>query len=108
MHPHLGMFPCGRSSGPIPCAGRNRIVAPRRPSYDGRMAPGEGQLADKVVLVTGGASDIGRATAVRLAGAGAAVVVGDVSDEGAASVAEEVQRTGGRAIGLLCDVRREE
>jgi NAD(P)-dependent dehydrogenase (short-subunit alcohol dehydrogenase family) len=84
------------------------MVAPRRPSYDGRMAPGEGQLADKVVLVSGGASDIGRATAVRLAGAGAAVVVGDVSDEGAASVAEEVQRTGGRAIGLLCDVRREE
>ena len=79
-----------------------------RSSYDGRMAPEGGQLDGKVVLVSGGASDIGRATAHRLAGAGAAVVVGDVSGEGAASVAEEVEQAGGRAIGVLCDVRREE
>ena len=72
------------------------------------MAPEGGQLDGKIVLVSGGASDIGRATALRLAGAGAAVVVGDVSIDGAASVAEEVEAHGGRAIGLLCDVRREE
>jgi len=80
-------------------------VAPGWPSYDGPMG---GQLDGKVVLVSGGASDIGRATALRLAGAGAAVVVGDVSIDGAASVAEEVGGAGGRAIGVLCDVRREE
>jgi NAD(P)-dependent dehydrogenase (short-subunit alcohol dehydrogenase family) len=84
------------------------MVAPRRPSYDGRMAAEGGQLDGRIVLVSGGASDIGRATALRLAGAGAVVVVGDVSIEGAASVAGEVQNAGGRAIGLLCDVRREE
>jgi NAD(P)-dependent dehydrogenase (short-subunit alcohol dehydrogenase family) len=81
------------------------MVAPRRPSYDGRMAAEGGQLDGRIVLVSGGASDIGRATALRLAGAGAVVVVGDVSIEGAASVAGEVQNAGGRAI---CDVRREE
>src|SRR3984957_10190453 len=77
-------------------------------SYDGRMAPEGGQLDGKVVLVSGGASDIGRATALRLAGAGAAVVVGDVSVDGAASVAGDMQSAGGRALGLPCDVRREE
>ena len=107
MHPHTGIFPCQPSPGPIPGTRGNRMVAPGRPSYDGPMAPG-GQLDGKVVLVSGGASDIGRATALRLAGAGAAVVVGDVSTDGAASVAEEVEGAGGRAIGVLCDVRREE
>jgi NAD(P)-dependent dehydrogenase (short-subunit alcohol dehydrogenase family) len=72
------------------------------------MAPEGGQLDGKVVLVSGGASDIGRATALRLAGAGAAVVVGDVALEGAQTVAEEVEAEGGRAMGVLCDVRDEE
>ena len=84
------------------------MVAPMRPSYDGRMAREGGQLDGKIVLVSGGASDIGRATALRLAGAGAAVVVGDVSIDGATSVVAEVEGAGGRGIGLLCDVRREE
>ena len=75
------------------------------PSYDDPMAPEGGQLDGKVVLVSGGASDIGRATALRLAGAGAAVAVGDVALEGAPSVAEEVEAAGGRAIGVRCDVR---
>ena len=81
-----------------------------RPGGPPTMAPWRrgGQLDGKIVLVSGGASDIGRATALRLAGAGAAVVVGDVSIDGAASVAEEVEGAGGRAIGVLCDVRREE
>jgi NAD(P)-dependent dehydrogenase (short-subunit alcohol dehydrogenase family) len=81
------------------------MVAAEQPSYDGAMG---GQLEGKVALVSGGASDIGRATALRLAAAGAAVVIGDVSADGAGSVADEVGRAGGRAIGLLCDVRREE
>ena len=67
-----------------------------------------GQLDGKVVLVSGGASDIGRATALRLSAEGAAVVVGDVAPAGAESVAEEVAAAGGRALGVACDVRREE
>jgi NAD(P)-dependent dehydrogenase (short-subunit alcohol dehydrogenase family) len=67
-----------------------------------------GQLDDKVALVNGGASDIGRATALRLAAEGASVVVADVSLEGAESVAREVVDAGGRALGAHCDVRSED
>src|SRR5580698_1679185 len=81
---------------------------PGGPPTMAAMATEGGQLDGKIVLVSGGASDIGRATALRLAGAGAAVVVGDVSVDGAASVAGDVQSAGGRALGLPCDVRREE
>ncbi len=78
------------------------------PSYDDAMASPGRQLEGRVVLVSGGASDIGRATALRLSSAGAAVVVGDVSADGAAAVAEDVEAAGGRGVGLLCDVRRED
>jgi len=66
-----------------------------------------GQLDGKVVLLSGGASDIGRATALRLGAEGAAVVVGDVAAAGAESVAREVAAAGGRALGVHCDVRSE-
>ena len=66
-----------------------------------------GQLDGKVVLLSGGASDIGRATALRLGAEGAAVVVGDVAAEGAESVAQEVAAAGGQALGVRCDVRSE-
>jgi NAD(P)-dependent dehydrogenase (short-subunit alcohol dehydrogenase family) len=67
-----------------------------------------GQLDGKVVLLSGGASDIGRATALLLAEEGAAVTVGDVNEEAAESVAHAVVTAGGRAIGMSCDVRQEE
>ena len=67
-----------------------------------------GQLDGKVVLLSGGASDIGRATALRLGAEGAAVVVGDVAPEGAESVADAVAAAGGRAVGVRCDVRSED
>ncbi len=66
-----------------------------------------GQLDGKVVLLSGGASDIGRATALRLAAEGAAVAVGDVDLQGAESVAEDVRTVGGWAMSGRCDVRDE-
>ena len=54
-------------------------------------------LRDKVALVTGGASGIGRLTAFALAAAGAEVVVADLDGAGAAEVAEKV---GGHAFVL--------
>ena len=59
-----------------------------------------GAFDGRVALVTGGASGIGRATAVRLANDGAVVAVLDRDAEGARAVATEV---GGRAY--ECDVR---
>jgi NAD(P)-dependent dehydrogenase (short-subunit alcohol dehydrogenase family) len=56
-----------------------------------------GRLGGKVAVVTGGASGIGRATAVRLAGEGATVVVADIDAAGARKVADEV---GGRPAEL--------
>jgi NAD(P)-dependent dehydrogenase (short-subunit alcohol dehydrogenase family) len=67
-----------------------------------------GQLTGKVVLLSGGASDIGRATAQRLAEAGATVVIGDVDTDGAESVRREVVDAGGLALAARCDMRSEE
>jgi glucose 1-dehydrogenase len=66
-------------------------------------------LRDQRALVTGATSGIGRATAIALARAGAAVVVNYRShaDEGAEVVAE-IERHGGRAIALHADVSRED
>lgn len=66
-----------------------------------------GQLEGKVVLVSGGASDIGRVTARLLAADGAAVAVGDVNEGEAAAVARDIEAGGGRALGVRCDVRDE-
>ncbi len=61
-------------------------------------------LRGRTALVTGGASGIGRACAVRLAAAGAAVTVIDRDGEGAAEAARMV---GGRAVTVdLTDVER--
>ena len=77
--------------------------------YKLSQAPPEKELARRIVLVTGGASGIGRAAALRLAAEGAHVVVGDLDAAGARKVADEVGAAGGptRAIGLGMDVASE-
>lgn len=61
-------------------------------------------LDNKVILVTGGASGIGRATVNRLAGAGAHVVVADTQIEAAAEAVAEVEAAGGNAEVCELDV----
>lgn len=61
-------------------------------------------LSGRVAFVTGGGSGIGRGIALGLAREGMAVAVGDISEESAASVAEEVRELGAPALGLRCDV----
>jgi NAD(P)-dependent dehydrogenase (short-subunit alcohol dehydrogenase family) len=67
-----------------------------------------GQLAGKVCLVTGGASGIGRATALRMAqeGAKAVVIAGRRAALGEA-VAEELRAAGTEGVFVAADVTRE-
>jgi NAD(P)-dependent dehydrogenase (short-subunit alcohol dehydrogenase family) len=59
-----------------------------------------GRLEDKVALVTGAGSGIGRETALRFAAEGARVVAADLREHAAAETAAEI----GNAIGLELDV----
>jgi NAD(P)-dependent dehydrogenase (short-subunit alcohol dehydrogenase family) len=62
------------------------------------------QLNDRVALVTGGGSGIGRGFAHALAEAGAKVAVVDLSKEAAETVAHEITASGADAIALTADV----
>jgi NAD(P)-dependent dehydrogenase (short-subunit alcohol dehydrogenase family) len=63
---------------------------------------------DRVAIVTGGASGIGRATALLLAREGARVCVADLDGAGAEAVAKEIARAGGVAFGQSADCARPE
>ena len=60
------------------------------------------RLDDKVALVVGAASGIGRAAAIALADSGATVVCADVHLDAAQRVASEIR---GSAVALACDIR---
>jgi NAD(P)-dependent dehydrogenase (short-subunit alcohol dehydrogenase family) len=61
-------------------------------------------LNDRVVLLTGGATGIGRAIALDMAAAGATVAIGDTNTDGGQQTVEEILSAGGRACFRACDV----
>lgn len=61
-------------------------------------------LKDKVAIVTGGSSGIGRAIALAFAREGAKVVVSDLDDTGGRDTVQQVAQQGGEAIFVRADV----
>jgi NAD(P)-dependent dehydrogenase (short-subunit alcohol dehydrogenase family) len=72
-----------------------------------RYPEGNMELRDAVTIVTGGASGIGRAGAIRFAAAGAKVCVVDLQEAAAKRTVEEITATGGQAIAVAADVADE-
>lgn len=66
------------------------------------------RFEDKVALITGGASGIGRATANRLAAEGAQVIIADINTEMANQAVAEIQETGGKALFIEVDLADDE
>ncbi len=65
------------------------------------------RLKDKVGVVTGAASGIGKQIALVFAREGARVVIADLSQEGADAAAGEINAAGGHAMGVAMDVTDE-
>jgi NAD(P)-dependent dehydrogenase (short-subunit alcohol dehydrogenase family) len=63
-----------------------------------------GQFTDKVVIVTGGGSGIGKACALLFGKEQAAVVVVDWNESAARAAADEIKRGGGNALAIYADV----
>jgi NAD(P)-dependent dehydrogenase (short-subunit alcohol dehydrogenase family) len=73
-----------------------------------------GRLQDRIALITGASSGIGRATAILYASEGAKLVCADLnegtwreaapSDESNGPTHERIQQAGGEAIFVMCDV----
>jgi len=70
-------------------------------------AAARGALQGLAALVTGGASGIGRATALLFAREGAAVTLVDRDDEGCRAAAQAIAAQGGKAIAVTADVTRD-
>ncbi|MDQ0171627.1 SDR family NAD(P)-dependent oxidoreductase [Paenibacillus tundrae] len=60
----------------------------------------------KVIIITGGASGIGRETALQLSDQGATIVVADFNEEGAKQVAASIEAGGGTAAAYKVDVSK--
>src|ERR1700683_420189 len=66
------------------------------------------RLQDKVAIITGAASGIGKEIAIVFAREGAKVAIADLNKTAADAAAKEIDPTGKRAIGVAMDVTNEE
>src|ERR1700692_1185182 len=61
-------------------------------------------VAGRVAFVSGGAGTIGAMSSFRLADHGASIVVADIDAERVSSVTADIERQGGRALGVVADL----
>ncbi len=66
------------------------------------------ELANRVAVVTGGASGIGRGMAECFAAEGMKLVLADVEEEALARTVADLESQGARAVGVRCDVSKPE
>jgi 2-keto-3-deoxy-L-fuconate dehydrogenase len=66
------------------------------------------ELTDRVAIVTGAGSGIGRAIGICFAAAGARVAALDVDESAARDAVGAIERAGGRAMPVACDVTRQQ
>jgi len=62
------------------------------------------RLRDKVAIITGGGSGLGKSIAIRFAEEGATAIVADVNEQAMASTVSEIEAAGGKARGYKIDV----
>ena len=66
------------------------------------------KFENKICLVTGAASGIGKATALAFAQSGATVIVSDVNEEQGLKVVSEIENLGGKSIFIKCNIGERE
>src|SRR5258708_27955302 len=66
------------------------------------------RLKDKVAIVTGAASGIGKEIAIIFAREGAKVAIADLDQKATDAIAREIDPTGNRAVGVAMDVANEQ
>ncbi len=62
------------------------------------------KLNNKVIIVTGASSGIGKATAIKLAKNGASVVLTSRSEDKLEEIKETIENNDGKALVITCDV----
>ena len=92
-----------RSERPSWCPGHLDVTMPAERGVPNPMR----ELEERVTLVTGAGSGIGRAVACELARLGALVVASDLSIEGAEETVHDIEQLGGTAVMRRMDVTSE-
>jgi NAD(P)-dependent dehydrogenase (short-subunit alcohol dehydrogenase family) len=95
---HLNLAAVGQGSGAVPHTLKLR--------YNDSSPLMSNPFQNRVAVVTGGASGIGRALCQELATRGATAIVADINLPGAQAVAAEIGARGGKAIAVHLDVTR--